>query len=201
MTEQITTHTTDALKRQVMQWKDLPNLEGEITVEAGRMQKLENILFELLDGRNITDGEGIQLDLIGTTYGTYGARKNRTDADYRTFLKTLPAKLRQAGQHEVLIQALINLTGASKIETEYFYPRAMALYIILDDVDSLSNEAEINEEMQGIRAFGVRLDIGTKQSTESFVFSESSTGDVPLNSGFATLTDGSDGGKFIKLIG
>ncbi len=201
MTEQITTHVADALKRQVMQWKDLPNLEGEITVEAGRMQKLENILFELLDGRNITDGEGIQLDLIGTTYGAYGARENRTDADYRTFLKTLPAKLRQAGQHEVLIQALVNLTGGSKIETEYFYPRAMALYIILDDVDSLSNEAEINEEMQGIRAFGVRLDIGTKQATESFVFSESSTGDVPLNSGFATLTDGSDGGKFIKLIG
>ncbi len=199
--DQITTHTEEAIKRQVMQWKDLPNLEGEITVEADRMQQLENILFDLLNGRNITDGEGVQLDLLGGTYGDYGARENRTDADYRTFLKTLPAKLRAAGQHEVLIQALVNLTGASKIETEYFYPRAMALYIVLDDVDSLPNESEIYAEMQEIKAFGIRLDIGTKQTTESFVFSESSTGDVPLNSGFATLTDGSDGGKFIKLIG
>ena len=76
----------------------------------------------------------------------------------------------------------------------------MAYYMILDDVDSLPNEAEINAEMQAIRAYGIRLDLGTKQSSESFVFSEFTNGDVPLNSGFATLSDGSDGGKFIKHI-
>lgn len=201
MTEQITDHVEQALKRQVVQWKGLTNLDGEISIEAGRMQLLENILFELLDGRNLNTAVGIQLDLIGTTYGNFGLRENRTDETYRSFLKTLPAKLRQAGQHEVLVQALINLSGAIRIETEYFYPRAMALYIILDDVDSLPNEEEINREMQDIVAFGVRLDIGTKQVSESFVFSEFANGDVPLNSGFSTLADGSDGGKFIKLIG
>ena len=156
MTDKITDHVEQALKRQVQQWKGLPNLDGEISIEAGRMQLLENILFELLDGRNLNDAVGIQLDLIGTTWGEFGLRENRTDDEYRLFLKTLPAKLRQAGQHEVLIQALLNLSGGLRIETEYFYPRAMALYIILADVDSLPNEAEINREMQDIRAFGIR---------------------------------------------
>lgn len=201
MTEQITNHVEQALKRQVSQWKGLTQLDGEISIEAGRMQKLEDILFQVLDGRNLTDAVGIQLDGLGTAYGEFGERENRPDGTYKAFLKTLPAKLRQAGQHEVLIQALLNLSGAIRIETEYFYPRAMALYMILDDVDSLPNEDEINEEMQSIRADGVRLDIGTKQVSESFVFSEFENGDVPLNSGFATLADGSDGGKFIKHIG
>lgn len=201
MTEQITNHVEQALKRQVAQWKGLPNLDGEISIQANRMQKLEDILFQLLDGRNLNDAVGAQLDLLGATYGDFGLRENRTDDTYRSFLKTLPAKLREAGQHEVLVQALLNLSAGIRIETEYFFPRAMALYIILDDVDSLPNESEINDEMQDIRAFGIRLDIGTKQSSESFVFSEFESGDVPLNSGFATLTDGSDGGKFIKAIG
>lgn len=201
MTDKITTHTEDALKRQVHQWKGLTQLDGQISVQSDRMQKLENILFELLDGRNLTDGVGVQLDGIGTTWGEFGLRENRPDDAYKLYLKTLPAKLRQAGQHEVLVQALINLSGAIRIETEYFPPRAMALYMILDDVDSLSNEDEINSEMQDIRAYGIRLDLGTKQASESFVFSEFDNGDVPLNSGFATLDDGSDGGKFIKSIG
>jgi hypothetical protein len=201
MTDQITNHTEQALKRQVSQWKGLTQDDGNISVYSDRMQKLENILFELLDGRNLNDAVGVQLDLIGATYGEFGARSNRDDDTYRTFLKTLPAKLRQAGQHEVLVQALINLSGAMRVETEYSWPRAMSLYIILDDVDSLPNEDEINAEMQSIRAYGIRLDIGIKQPTESFVFSEFDNGDVPLNSGFATLDDGSDGGAFIKLIG
>ena len=198
--EKIDNHVEQALARQVVQWKGLANLDGEITVEANRMQQLENVLFELLDGRNLNDAVGIQLDLLGTTWGEFGLRENRTDDDYRAFLKTLPAKLRQAGQHEVLVQALLNLSGGLRIETEYFYPRAMALYIILADVDSLTNESEINNEMQDIVAYGINLNIGTKQSSESFVFSEFANGDVPLNSGFATLDDGSDGGKFIKHI-
>lgn len=200
MTDQITNHDEQSLARQVVQWKGLSNLDGNISAEAIRTQKLEDILFEILDGRNLDDAVGVQLDLNGTTYGDFGLRESRTDDAYRIFLKTLSAKLRQAGQHEVLVQALVNLSGAIRIETEYFYPRAMALYIILEDVDSLSNESEINDEMQDIRAFGIRLDIGTKQVSESFVFSEFANGDVPLNSGFATLVDGSDGGKFIKHI-
>jgi hypothetical protein len=53
--------------------------------------------------------------------------------------------------------------------------------------------------MQSIRAQGVRLDIGL-QDTPVFLFSTSADGGVPVGSGFATLSDGSDGGKFIKHI-
>lgn len=101
---------------------------------------------------------------------------------------------------EQLLQTLTLLSGEEDIEYEFFSDTELALYIILNDVDSLSNEDEINSLMQNIN-FIERLDIGTKQSFESFVFSELENGDVPLNSGFATLAGGSDGGKFIKLIG
>lgn len=197
----ITDHTTQAKARQVQRWKGLTNEDKIIKIRVDRIQLLEDTLNDVINQRAISNAVGVQLDGIGEFYGEQGARLNRTDDEYRAFLQVLPAKLRQAGQHEVLVQALKNLSGASKIETDYFWPRAMALYALVPDVDALTNETEINNEMQAIRAQGIRLDIGLKQEVESFVFSSSTDGGVPSGSGFATLTDGSDGGKFIKLIG
>lgn len=199
--ETITDHVEQAQNRQVQRWKDKANEDKIIKIRVARLQLLEDTLNNVINQRALSNAVGVQLDGIGEFYGEQGLRSNRSDGEYRTFLKVLPAKLRQAGQHEVLVQALKNLTSASKIETDYFWPRAMALYAVVPDVDAIPNEDDINREMQSIRAQGVRLDIGLKQETESFVFSSSPSGGVPLNSGFATLTDGSDGGKFIKLIG
>lgn len=197
----IENHVEQAQSREVKVFKDKENINKLIKIRAQRIQYLEDVLNQIINERAISTASGIQLDGIGQFYGEQGERNNRSDDEYRAFLQVLPAKLRQAGQHEVLVQALKNLSMASKIETDYFRPRAMALYAIVDDVDALTNETEINNEMQAIRAQGVRLDIGLKQTTGSFVFSSSTDGGVPASSGFATLADGSDGGKFIKLIG
>ncbi len=198
---EISGHVDQAQARMVKRFKGKENINKIINIRVARLQIIEGVLNELMEERAISNSDGVQLAGLGEFYGEQGERANRSDDEYRAFLQTLPAKLRQAGQHEVLIQALVNLTGASSIETEYFYPRAMALYAIIDDVDALTNEEDINREMQAIHAEGIRLDIGLKQTTESFVFSSSADGGVPANSGFATLSDGSDGGKFIKLIG
>lgn len=198
---QITDHVDQARARQIVRWKGLENEDKIIKIRVARLQILEGLLIQMMDERAISNASGIQLDGLGEFYADQGDRSNRSDAEYRAYLQTLPARLRQAGQHEVLIQALKNLTSANSIETDYFWPRAMALYAVLDDITSVTNEDEVNESMQAIRAQGVRLDIGLKQQVESFVFSSTADGGVPAGSGFATLTDGSDGGKFIKLIG
>lgn len=197
----ITNNVSASQDRMVVQWKNKENEDKILKIRANRIQILEDTLNQIINERAISTASGLQLDGLGENYGDQGDRENRNDEQYKAFLQVLPAKLRQAGQHEVLIQALKNLTSAIRIEHEYFYPRALALYAVLDDVDSLTNEDEINNEMQAIRAQGVRLDIGLMASSESFVFADNTNGDVPLNSGFATLSDGSDGGKFIKLIG
>jgi len=200
MIDQITDHTDQAQARMVKRFKSKERIDKIIKIRADRIQLLENILIRLRDERSLSLAVGSQLDGIGEMYGEQGLRNNRSDDEYRAFLKVLPAKLKDAGQHEILIQAYANLTGAIRIKHEYFYPRAMALYAVLDDVDSLTNESDINSQMQAIRAQGVRLDLGTIQETENFLFSSSPNGDVPMNSGFSSLADGSDGGKFYKLI-
>jgi hypothetical protein len=199
--EPITDNVEAAQARQVQRWKGKINIDKILKIRANRIQLLEDVLNQMINQRALSTASGVQLDGIGEFYGAQGARGNRSDDEYRAFLQVLPAKLRQAGQHEILIQALVNLTGASKIETDYFWPRAMALYALVPDVDALTNESDINREMQAIRAQGIRLDIGLKQASGSFVFSSSPSGGVPSGSGFATLADGSDGGKFIKKIG
>ena len=200
MITQITDHTDQAQERMVKRFKDKERIDKIIKIRVDRIQLLENILIRLLGERALSTAVGVQLDGIGELYGESGDRNNRTDEEYRAFLKVLPAKLRDAGQHEVLIQAYANLTNAIRIEHEYFYPRALALHAVLADVDSLTNESDINSQMQAIRAQGVRLDLGTIQESENFLFSSSTNGDVPMNSGFSSLADGSDGGKFYKLI-
>lgn len=199
--EPIIDNVDQAQARMVKRWKDKDNVDKVIKIRVNRIQAIEDILDNLANERAISTASGVQLNGLGEFYGEQGARSNRSDDEYRSYLQILPAKLRQAGQHEILVQAYKNLTGASKINTDYFFPRALALYAIIDDVDSLTNEEEINNEMQAIRAQGIRLDLGTQQTIENFVFSLTADGGVPANSGFATLADGSDGGKFIKLIG
>lgn len=197
----ISDHVDQAKARQVVRWKGQPNEDKIIKIRVARLQILEDILNQMLDERAISNASGVQLDGLGEFYGDQGERSNRTDAEYKAHLQTLPARLRQAGQHEVLVQALKNLTSANYIETDYFWPRAMALYAVLDDITIVTNETEINDSMQAIRAQGVRLDIGLKPQTGAFLFSATVDGGVPAGSGFASLADGSDGGKFIKLIG
>lgn len=198
--EEITNHVDQAQARMVKQFKDKTNIDKIIKIRASRLQQLETILIQLLNERGISTADGVQLDGIGEHYGSQGDRANRTDEEYRAFLQILPAKLRQAGQHEILIQAYSNLTG-SAIETQYYYPRAMALIASVDDVDGFTNEDDINDQMQSIHAEGVRLDLGFKTTGQTFLFSNSIDGGVPANSGFSSLTDGSDGGHFMKLIG
>jgi hypothetical protein len=197
----ITDHVDQAQERQVVRWKGQPNEDKIIKIRVARLQVLENLLIDMMDKRAISNASGVQLDGIGEFYAEQGARSNRTDSEYRAYLQTLPARLRQAGQHEVLLQALVNLTMANSVETEYYWPRAMALIAVLDDITSITNDDEINDAMQAIRAQGVRLDIMLKPQTGAFLFSASDDGGVPSGSGFASLDDGSDGGKFIKLLG
>lgn len=198
--ESIDDNVDQAQARMVKRFKDKTNIDKILKIRANRIQLIEDVINQMLINRAISNADGVQLDGIGEFFGEQGERSNRSDAEYRAFLFVLPAKLRQAGQHEVLLQAMKNLTGATLIEHEYFWPRAMAIYAVMDDVDSITNEEDVNTQMQAIRAQGVRLDVGFKP-TQAFLFSSATDGGVPLNAGFSSLTDGSGAGKFIKLVG
>jgi hypothetical protein len=194
----IDNHIDQAQDRQVVRWKGLTNEDKIIKIRVARLQVLEDLLFEMLDGRAISNASGAQLDGIGEFYGDQGARANRTDDEYRAFLLTLPAKLRQAGQVNVLLDSLANLTG-SPVTLIQSFPRVVLMHIYVDAPISADSQTSILAAMESIKAYGVNLEIGQQLNYSAFIFSNNVSGGNS-GEGFSSTATGEDGGIFVSLL-
>ncbi len=191
--------TEKAKAREVTRFKSKTNIDKRLEIITEVAQDVEDVLFRLLHERALSTAVGVNLDGLGENFGPQGLRNGRSDAQYRTALQVLPAQLREAGQHEVLISALKNLTGASAIHHAYHYPRALTLLAVVDSFDDVTNKEDVEAQMQSIRAQGVNLDIALKLSTGSFELSTQPDGSVPIGTGFSLSTAG-EGGTLSLLL-
>lgn len=88
-------HTRAALDRLAEQYKGKPLLEGVIRVLSTRVQKAEDVLWQLfLQMRDIDNAEGAQLDVIGKIVGQ--PRDGSLDPEYR---KRIRARIRANKSH------------------------------------------------------------------------------------------------------
>lgn len=200
MYDKIDNHAEIAKGRLTQRWKEKEYIDKMVEEEANRLQLLEDVLYEMLTKRSISTGAGVALDGIGELFGEQGKRNGKGDPEYKSYLLVLPAKLREAGQHEVLITAYKNLANAEKIRTVYHYPRAIELFATVSDIGAVQNLDSINKEMQSIVAYGVRLNLSIEEPDGMFEFATTDDGGVSDGAGFATTDDGSDGGQFAKSI-
>lgn len=198
MYEQITDHSDAAKDRQVWQYKGKTNFDNLIEIHAERMQKLENVLYDMLTKRAISTAEGIQLDRLGEYLEV--DRDGLGDEPYRTQLFSAASKLRKAGQVEVMLSTLRSLTG-KPVSLLQAFPATMLMHVFVDTLGELTDEDLISETMQTVRSGGVKLDIGVQLNSTAFVFQSDSILGGSENSGFATLIDGTDGGNFPQLLG
>lgn len=197
MYDKITTHEDSALDRQVWQYKEKTNFDNLIKIHADRMQKLENVLYDLLVSRAISTASGQQLDNAGEYLQVL--RGGLGDESYRAQLLSAASKLRKAGQVEVLLDTLRSLTGKT-VSLLQVFPCNVFMHVFVDGFSELSNEDLIYSTMQSVKAAGVRLEIG-KQTTENspLTFSDNINGGA-VGQGFSTLADGSDGGSSAELL-
>lgn len=188
-----------AKSRQVTRFKSKPAIDARLEVVSEIAQEVEDVLFRLLHERALSTAVGVNLDYLGQNFGAQGLRGGRQDEPYRTALQVLPAQLREAGQHEVLISALKNLTGASAIHHAYHYPRALTLLAVVSSFEDVTNQEDVEQQMQNIRVQGINLDIALKLEAGSFQLSSQTDGSVPAGTGFSLSTAGEGGTLSLSL--
>jgi hypothetical protein len=193
MFDQKTDYSEAGKERFVRRFKEKDNIDKKIDVFLEYIQSIENTLTQYLSGKNTSTASGIELDRIGQKFGSQGDREGRDDAEYRAFLQVLPNKLRQAGQHEVLLSSFKSLTNANQIQHSYYYPASFKMMAVVDDIGAVSDPLDLEFQMQEITALGVNADYGLKQQTGSFAFSSVTSGQVLAGRGMQSSTSGTGG--------
>lgn len=121
----------------IQQYKDSPFLQGIMKVFNKGANQLETACFEIRDLYWLDTAEGVQLDTIGTILGY--SREGRSDADYRTFLKSNAGATFSGTPEEVI--SLLKASYGYPSPIEYFRDSVPAQYYIYDeDRLELSND-------------------------------------------------------------
>jgi len=122
----ITTHSEDAKKRLLEQYKNKPKIIGFIkSITGERAQQLEDSIYKLYSRLDFDGSEGIQLDKIGTIVKQ--GRNGMTDAQYRLFLKAKACVNVSEGDPERLISVWSILAQASLVQLTEQYPCGISL--------------------------------------------------------------------------
>jgi hypothetical protein len=194
MTEFIDDHLASVKKRLLQQYKDSPrlwDLIGILFVQP--VQDLENAAWPLYDRLDIDNGQGEQLDRIGTIVGL--ARSGWSDALYRLLLKAKIGKNVSHGTLEDVIEVWRLLAQATRVQVVETYPAQIDLYSDTPIDGELSSF--VGELMQQVVAAGVRVPYLAIifSSTHAFGFDP----DDPTVNGFGDYNDAQLGGELAYI--
>jgi len=139
--------------RLLSQFHGRPRIEALATILAGRLQRIEVALWQLLVERRIDTALGLELDVIGRRLGV--ARDGRRDDAYRRRLRAEILVLRSSGSPEDLIAIVRAFAGDDSVELDELYPAELAavLGMELGDVEAL----DLASLLARAKAAGVRL--------------------------------------------
>ena len=93
---EITTHVVDGLANLLSQFSGKPRLTALVTAALEEVQRLENVAWDVYEGRLIENAVGHQLDVIGEIVGF--PRNGLGDDEYRRIIQTAIQLNRHDGQ-------------------------------------------------------------------------------------------------------
>ena len=200
MYDEINDHVEIALGRQVYQYKEGVNWNKLIQSHVDRYQIQENVQFQLLTERDLTNAVGVQLELLGADY-KLTRDGSESDEDFRARIRVEISLLRGNGQVPVLIFSLQRLVEPRAISLNQIFPLKILMWIFVDDFNEITQDEidRINLTMEDVKAAGVGLDVGLQLNNNVFKVAPTALGGA-AGEGVATLIDGSDGGAFVKSI-
>jgi hypothetical protein len=166
-----TTHLLEALARLPEQFKGNVEMREMLRTWVRQVQDFETAAFEVINGRGITDGVGVQLDGIGQIVGQ--ERGGADDATYRLRLRAkILLNMTSGTIPEILeIFALLIAEDQTPDIVEYF-PAALKLRIVGDSGTPSVTATELNKFLQRARAAGVRANLvySTEPTADTFTW-------------------------------
>jgi hypothetical protein len=186
--------------RQIWQYKDQEIFDKLLEAYAETRQEYEDVGHQLLIERSLSDAEGVNLDRLGEFYNV--PRNGQPDGVYRDLIITASARLQAGGQIEILLNALRLLAKNLNVALVQAFPATILMYIFVGVFGQTPDPVAVNTVMQATKAAGVQLTIAEQiTSNEGFIFQSTNPAGGNVGEGFATLSDGSDGGSFASIIG
>lgn len=114
--EPILTHEEDAVELLTDRYKSKPVIEGWLRVRARRIQRLEDVVWDTIDGRLLSNAVGVWLDKIGEIVRE--PREGRGDEAYRAAIRVRILINRSKGRSiDVIAVALALDPSAKYVET------------------------------------------------------------------------------------
>ncbi len=159
--------------------KNSENVKKIINAIMPEIQELHDAQKDVFSTVNILESTGSQLDDIFGNILDLDREPGQSDDEYRALLLAAAPKLSQGGEIIVVKNMFKSLTSASKITLIEYQP---AMFMMTAEVDDLSsvNIAFLHEQLQQIRAAGVRMELALALSGQAFTLKEIGGDDDPL---------------------
>lgn len=157
-------HITSGLDYLITFWNNKPIATGITKAYLKEIQKLEDVLHDLLTQRGINVARGAQLDVLGVFAGE--TRDNKSDESYRLTILNRLAINNSDGTIPVVLDIIKSLTGTENPTLFEHYP---ALVITQVSQGFTSRIAKINDD---VMAAGVQGWLSYNHNNEAFVGAE-----------------------------
>lgn len=193
----ITDHDKRAAALLIEQFENSEKLQSFVKALTKQANEVERMFFNLKHERNISNGDGVQLDKIGELVGE--PRNGRDDDDYRQALLLRPNINRSYGEGEMLILVLSQLVKASKIILIEQEPKTVNLFF----KTTSPIPSNLQESIEAVADAGAKIHLSYIDDGEEFVFAtEGGFPDQSNTSGFGETGSGNEleGGKFTEII-
>lgn len=155
------------LELLIQQFKDKPNFNGILQALNAQAEDLETAIFEIRDNYWVDTAEGDQLDVLGAIQNE--SRLGRNDTAYRAAILARIGVNNGSGEFETIINALINLFGATVAQLKNAGNANLYIWTDLTLVETDFNK------LQSIVAAGVKIYV-IHGSTNPFVMFGDSDG-------------------------
>jgi hypothetical protein len=179
----------------IEQFEPSEDLQSFVKALSSPANEIEKVLFDLKHQRNITFGDGVQLDLIGELIGE--PRNGKDDDDYRQALFLRPNINKSYGEGEILISVLKQLTKATEVLLLESEPKTVSLFY--KSTSSVPNN--LQESLEAVADAGVKINISYVDDGDVFGFApEGGLPQQPGVIGFGEVDFPDEGGKFAEVI-
>jgi hypothetical protein len=147
-------HVIAALALILEQDKTRERFKKLVSIAVTPLQDVEDVLWEIHEGRNIDSAEGVQLDQLGAIVGEF--RQGRSDDVYRLWIRARGYANRAAGRPDDFLFILrLLLEPDATIEWVQLPTRDAEAYVTVTNTDI--DLTQVLEILQLVKPAGVAL--------------------------------------------